>query len=194
MTACKRGATIRRFPGNFLLAALGLLLSFSGSTSMAQESLSPRLQIGTSILPGIIAANKRLTDDDSQTLQIYLVYRDNLHQAEQLRTSLQKIDRIRKRKLQVESISLANLTALHPPPTSAIFIVEPLGDDLDKLLEFGKRRKLLLFSPFEGDVERGVATGFRVTDKVLPMVNMGALKQTNIQLKAFFLRIAVKHE
>jgi hypothetical protein len=29
---------------------------------------------------------------------------------------------------------------------------------------------------------------------VLPMVNMTALKQSNIQLKAFFLRVAVKHE
>jgi len=47
---------------------------------------------------------------------------------------------------------------------------------------------------FEGDVERGVATGFRVTDKVLPMVNMTSLKLSNIQLKAFFLRVAVKHE
>jgi hypothetical protein len=53
---------------------------------------------------------------------------------------------------------------------------------------------VLLFSPFEGDVERGVATGFRVTDKVLPMVNTTSLKLSNIQLKAFFLRVAVKHE
>ena len=173
---------------------VALAWSLSGSTSLAQEGLAPRLQIGSSILPGILAADKRLAGGESETLPIYLVYRDNRRQAEQIRPGLEKIGRVRGRALRIESVSLADLASLEPPPASAVFIAEPLGADLEQLLGFARQRKLLLFSPFEGDVERGVATGFRVTDKVLPMVNMQALKQTNVQLKAFFLRIAVKHE
>lgn len=180
--------------GKALLAALALLLLLGGLPSQAQEALSPRLQIGISILPAIIAANKRLASKDGQVLSINLVYQNNQHLAEQLRPRLENIGKIRKHMVQIKTTSLADLLASDPAPTGAIFIAEPITDDLDDLLSFVQQQKLLLFSPFEGDVERGVATGFRVTDKVLPMVNMTSLKQSNIQLKAFFLRVAVKHE
>lgn len=188
------GGAARRFSTRLLLAAIALGWSLSGAPSLAQEGLAPRLQIGSSILPGILAADKRLAGVGSETLPVYLVYRDNRRQAEQIRSGLEKIGSIRGRELRLESVSLGDLPSLDPPPASAVFIAEPLGAELEQLLEFSRQRKLLLFSPFEGDVERGVATGFRVTDKVLPMVNMQALKQSNVQLKAFFLRIAVKHE
>ena len=193
MTASTGGATGRHL-ARLILAAITLAWSLSGSTSLAQEVLSPRLQIGSSILPGILAADKRLSGGEAGRLAIYLVYRDNRYQAEQLRPGFEKIGAIRGHELRIESASLGELEGLDPPPASAIFIAEPLGADLERLLDLARQRKLLLFSPFEGDVERGVATGFRVTDKVLPMVNMKSLKQTNVQLKAFFLRIAVKHE
>jgi len=177
-----------------ILLTLALLVSSGESTSLAQETLSPRLQIGVGILPAIIAANKRLASDEAGSLSIYLVYRNNRHLAEKLRTALEKTGQIRKRELRVESVSLEHLLGSHPAPTSTIFIVESMGDELAELLEFARSKRVLLFSPLKGDVELGVATGFRVTDKVLPMVNMAALKQSNIQLKAFFLRVAVKYE
>lgn len=177
-----------------MLAALTLLLSIASLPSQAQDALSPRLQIGIGILPAVIAANQRLASDDVKILPIYLVYQDNHHLAEQLRPGLEKIGKLRQRELKIESLSMADLLASNPAPTSTIFLVEPLGNNLGELLKFAQQKRVLLFSPFEGDVERGVATGFRVTDKVLPMVNMTSLKQSNIQLKAFFLRVAVKHE
>jgi hypothetical protein len=176
------------------MAAVTLLLSLAWLPSSAQDALSPRMQIGISIMPAILAANKRLADSDTQTLPIYIVYRDNRHLAEQLMPGLEKIGKIRNHALQVESISLTDLLASKLVPSSAIFIAEPINDELGTLLEFVQQQRVLLFSPFEGDVELGVATGFRVTDKVLPMVNMTSLKLSNIQLKAFFLRVAVKHE
>lgn len=176
------------------MSAVALLLSLTWLTAPAEGVLSPRMQIGINIMPAIVAANKRLADNDTQILPIYIVYRDNRHLAEQLRPRLQKIGKIRSRALQVESISLTDLLASDPVPSSAIFLAEPINDELSALLDFVQQQRVLLFSPFEGDVERGVATGFRVTDKVLPMVNMTSLKLSNIQLKAFFLRVAVKHE
>ena len=184
---------MKRLPGKFITAA-ALLLALIWLPSPAQDALSPRMQIGISIMPAIVAANKRLADTDTQILPIYVVYQHNRHLAEQLRPSLEKIGKIRSYALQVESISLPDLLASDPVPSSAIFIAEPINTELGDLLDFVQRQHVLLFSPFEGDVERGVATGFRVTDKVLPMVNMTSLKLSNIQLKAFFLRVAVKHE
>lgn len=176
-----------------VLAAM-LLAALVAAPAAAQDALSPRLQIGIGILPAVIAANKQINSESPQPLKIYLVYKNNRHLAERLKPGLEKVDRIRQRKLEIESITLGDLVASEPAPASAIFIAESLGEDLEPLIEFVEQKKVLLFSPFKGDVERGVAAGFRVTDKVLPMVNMTALKQSNIQLKAFFLRVAVKHE
>jgi len=171
-----------------------MLLPLFGTPTLAQEGLSPRLQIGIGMFPAVIASNQRLANDDGQPLTIYLVYRNDSHVAGQLQAALAKIDRIRNHEAQVEPVAIADLLASELEPTSAIFIAEPLDHEISDLVEFVQRERVLLFSPFAGDVERGVMAGFRVTDKVLPMVNMTALKQSNIYLKAFFLRIAVKHE
>lgn len=183
-----------------LSARIGLILlcglvSILGATSLAQDALSPRLQIGINLLPAIVAANQSLAATDiNRHLPIYLVYREDRYQAEQLKPRINQFGKIHGRALDVMMISLAELLASEPLALSVVFIVEPLDQQLPDLVRFAQQQRLLLFSPFAGDVERGVTAGFQVTDKVLPQVNMASLKQSKIQLKAFFLRIAVKHE
>jgi hypothetical protein len=173
---------------------LGLMPLF-GVTAVAQDVLSPRLQIGINLLPAVIAANKSLiADDSSNSLRIHLLYRENTFLAQQLASRLEKVGAIRKHKLEIVPITLDQLLAGEAAQFDAILLVESAGDNLQDLIEFAQQRRALLFSPFKGDVELGVAAGFQVTDKVLPLVNMASLKLSKIQLKAFFLRIAVKHE
>ncbi len=184
-----------RLSGRIGLILLLYLASTFGLTANAQDMLPPRLQIGINLLPAVIAANKGLaTIEADQNLPIYLVYRDNKHIAGMLRQSLGRIGQIRKRNISIQVIALDDLLALDPGPHNTIFIAEQLDTRLPDLVRFAQQKRALLFSPFKGDVKRGVASGFRVTDKVLPMINMESLKQSKIQLKAFFLRIAVKHE
>lgn len=175
------------------------LVSIPGNASLAQDKLSPRLQIGIHLLPAIVAANKNLATTDtstgaSQNLPVYLVYRDDRNQAEQIKPGLARIGSIRHRALKVMTISLDALFARELQPYAVIFITGPMKQRLSELNRFAQHQQALLFSPFEGDVERGVTTGFQVTDKVLPLVNMDSLEKSKIQLKAFFLRIAVKYE
>ena len=171
------------------------LLSVIGSPALAQEPLPPRLQIGINLLPAVIAANNGIeafAADDS--LPIYFVYLQNEHIAELLNRHIELKGEIRKRRLNARAISLEELLALEITPMSTIFLAEPMDGQLDELIEYSKARRALLFSPFKGDVGKGVASGFHVTDRVRPLVNLDSLKQSKIQLKAFFLRIAVKHE
>ena len=79
-------------------------------------------------------------------------------------------------------------------PLATLFISEPLDGRLGELVGYSQARRALLFSPFEGDVGKGVATGLHITDRVRPLVDMESLRLSKIQLKAFFLRVAVKHE
>jgi hypothetical protein len=152
------------------------------------------LQIGIGMLPAVIAADMRLANEAGQTLSVYIVYRDNRHLAERLQAALERTGRIRQHELRAQTVSLSRLLINEPAPASAIFIAEPLTDRLNKLVAYSRRHRLLAFSPFEGDVEHGVTAGFRVTDRVLPLVNLESLKSSQIYLKAFFLRVAVKHE
>jgi len=173
---------------------LGLIPLF-GVTTFAQDVLSPRLQIGINLLPAVIAANKRLiADDSSKNLRVHLLYRENAFLAQQLASRLEQVRAIRKHKLEIVLLTFDQVLASEAEQFDVIFMVEPVGERLQDLIEFAQQRRTLLFSPFEGDVELGVAAGFQVTDKVLPLVNMTSLKLSKIQLKAFFLRIAVKHE
>ena len=177
--------------------ALSLLLSLLmlASPTGASQDLAPRLQIGISLMPAVVAANKSLDiGDRNSVLPIYLLYLGNPVNAQRLVPRLAHLETIRDLPVETSTLSLDALLQSDPPPLAVAFLTEPFGERLDEVIEFSRARRLLLFSPFKGDVERGVAAGFRVTDKVLPMVNKAYLEATRIQLKAFFLRIAVIHE
>lgn len=178
-----------------VFVSLLLLLPLLSSPAPARDAFDPRLQIGIGLLPAVMAANKRLSRAESgQSLPVYLVYRENLHLARQLGDALALVGEVRGHPLEINSISFGSLHNSKLDPLSTIFLVEPLGGHLDELVKFASEHQLLLFSPFKGDVERGASAGFQVTHKVLPAVNMTTLKASKIQLKAFFLRVAVKYE
>ena len=173
-----------------LLLALSLLPG-----PVLAEDRQQRLEIGLNLLPAVIAANTRLAaTDKSEILPIYLVYRDNRHFAEQLIPGIGNLQSIKGHPLQVQVISIDELIQIEASPIGAVFLAQPMGNRLDELVKFAGEQRVLLFSPFKGDVERGVATGFRVTHKVSPMINKGALNDSKIKLKAFFLRTVVIHE
>lgn len=191
----KRGQNALKASANRFLALLLCLTSVAAPPTLAQDPIPARLQIGVNLLPAVIAANKGLTNMAAdQRLPIYMVYRENDHLAEQLKRSIGRVGLIKKRQLDTQAISIDKLLRLEIQPMSTIFIVEPMESRLGDLIEYSQVRRALLFSPFKGDVDRGVATGFLVTDRVRPLVNPESLRQSKIQLKAFFLRIAVKHE
>ena len=175
--------------------ALLILLPLLGGPASAGDALDARLQIGIGLLPAVMAANKQLSRVESgKSLPVYLVYRENLHLARQLEETLGRDSKVRGHALDIKSISLGSLHNNKVDALTTIFLVESLDSHLAEMIEFTRERQLLLFSPFKGDVERGASAGFQVTHKVLPAVNMTTLKASKIQLKAFFLRVAVKHE
>ena len=194
MSALTRRRVLRRTAG-LLAAALLCLGTLAPVSTSAQDHLPPRLQIGINLLPAVIAANNGIASlAADKELKLYIVYQADDHDAELLRRSIGRVGRIKKRALVTQAISLDDLLQQDIEPMSTLFVAESLDSRLDELIEYSQQRRVLLFSPFEGDVARGVATGLQVTDRVRPLVNMASLKQSRIELKAFFLRIAVKHE
>jgi len=72
-----------------------------------------------------------------------------------------------------------------------IFLATPMSDaDFARLLQWSIDRHVIVYSPFEGDVERGAAAGMVIEAKVLPYVNLTTLEKSGIELGSFFLNVA----
>lgn len=74
---------------------------------------------------------------------------------------------------------------------AAVFLAAPLpGSELEALIRWSMTNRVLLYSPFEGHVERGVMAGLSIEAKVQPFVNRSALEAAQVELRPFFLRVA----
>lgn len=95
-------------------------------------------------------------------------------------------------RIQVAPIDTVSLTGLGK--VAAIFVAEPLPQSsLARLISFAAGRHIILYSPFEGDVERGVSGGLSIEAQVRPYVNASSLKGARVRLKEFFLKVAKVH-
>ena len=80
------------------------------------------------------------------------------------------------------------------PPPIGLFLATPLaGAELDRVIAWSIRHGVILYSPFEGDVERGATAGLSIEAKVLPFVNQRTLDASGVELKPFFLKVAKVH-
>lgn len=165
------------------------------TVALSSEHLTPRIQIGLNLVPAVLAANKKLNSElNQESLTIYIVYVHNKPGAIKSQTRLESIGHIRNHELKLEVIHLYDLIDRKIGSKDAIFINDNIKHDLNKLIRFAHTQQVILFSPFKGDVKKGAMSGFEVSNKVLPAVNLKAMRNSNIELKAFFLRIAVKYD
>lgn len=165
------------------------------SDSYADELLSPRIQIGLNLIPAIIAADKNLNSQSKNNpLKLQIVYIHNKQRALKSEKQLKSIGMIRGHKLKTEVISFKKLLEKKQKRNCVLILIEKMDLELNSLIQYSRNQKIILFSPFKGDVEKGVMSGFEVSNKVLPAINIKAARTSNIDLKAFFLRIAIKYD
>ena len=61
---------------------------------------------------------------------------------------------------------------------------------VQSLVRFGIDRHVIVYSPFEGDVESGILGGLSIEAQVRPYLNRATLESSHIMLKEFFLKVA----
>lgn len=70
----------------------------------------------------------------------------------------------------------------------AVFLSRKLDDAaFAELLQWCVRNGVILYSPFEGDVERGATAGVSIQAKVQPFVNLETLESSGIALRRFYI-------
>jgi len=188
-------ASSRRVLGAISLALLLLGSSWLGAIA-ADEADARRLTVGINLFPAVLAADQDIAGKRSggAPLRLLLVHRDEQTLVEELAAVLRDKGAIRGIPLEVDIVPIEGLAAYPGAKAAGVFVAQRFGDDIRSVVEFSRRYRLLSFSPFEGDVERGVAAGMVVSDRVLPYVNVAAVDASGLRIKPFFMKIAERYE
>ncbi|ABC27752.1 conserved hypothetical protein [Hahella chejuensis KCTC 2396] len=179
-----------------------LLLLFScvwALTAHADTMEERRIRTSLKLFRAMLAADQDIeskkTHDDY--LKIVLIYANNSAKAEFYGRELLELGegeqqaRVRGLPIRVEISNDFALSKYQTAPPAGVFVIEKLFDDeLRQLIQFGVDKQVVLYSPFEGDVAKGVLGGLAVEAHIKPYINLQTLAESQIRIKAFFLKVA----
>lgn len=183
-----------------VLAAISLTLLLSvvmGDNLFADESEQRRVGISMSIFPRIVAVDNHFRDklDEDNKARLLFVYDSDKEFAQELADRIKKDSgNIGGMYVEASVISVSSTLPESSVPT-AIFIAEKLSDvQLKKVMAYAEWENRLLFSPFSGDVERGVMVGISVTNRVKPYFNLPALRRSKVVVNALLMKMSKRYE
>ena len=169
----------------------------------AGEMLDARINIGLKLFRAILAADLQIKTkkNANKELPLLLIYKDNPKRGQQFAQYLLQLGKknspaqIKKIPLRVSYISYQTfLVGQHERP-AGIFLVDQMSSkELAAITRYGIQNQLITFSPFEGDVQKDIAAGLSIGARVRPEINITTLNASEIKIKAFFLKVAKKHE
>jgi len=180
---------------NFIIKSIMLfLLCVLSVSAYAGEKEMRRTMVGLKLFPAVVASDHRLAEKKDQQgyLTLYVLHQDRPRLAKDLADRLVQIKQIKKIPVKVKVFTFDEFLNAKSLSTAAVFFAQPSNHKTQKILDHAASSSVLLFSPFKGDVEKGIHSGIIVSDRILPYLNLNTMQQASIKLKAFFLRVS-KH-
>ena len=188
-----------------------IILSFSLFLAILSPSWSARAdsqsdrraKVGIKLFRAMLAADLDIADKvgPDGSLPLLIVYNNDSKSAEEFGLDLNKAGKsgkpalIRKLPIWVEISDGASIDKYHNTSFAGIFVAEPLRKKtLQDLIAYSINKKIILYSPFEGDVEKGVLGGISVEAKVQPYVNIKTLEKSDVRIKPFFMKVSKHYE
>jgi hypothetical protein len=185
--------------GNWRPAALLLALAILSTAVRADGYDERRVQTGLRLFRAMLAADTQLPGRAGAdgALLVLFVYSDDRRRAEELADTFLKrggvAEPVRGLPVRVEVVSASQLASWNGRPAAVFIAQHPGGALLGSIVAFGIERRLIVYSPFEGDVENGVLGGLAIEAQVRPFVNLATLEASSVTLKDFFLKVAKVH-
>ena len=162
--------------------------------AVADTFTERRIIVGQKLFRTMLVSNLNYKNNISSDGSIYvdLLYQYDNEQAKKLASGLtSELTAINGVPVIVRSLSLKQYFNSQQVPSIGAFITEKIDkNSLQQIIIKGQINQHILFSPFEGDVEKGVMAGLSVESRVRPYVNISALKQSNIEMKPFFIKVS----
>lgn len=178
------------------LNILCLLAGLLPATLYADETERMRTQVGLKLFPTLLAADQAISQKQTHDgkLLLLLVYRDRKKPTIQLAKQLARIETIRGIPILTRVVTISELSEQPMEEVAGIFLAENLNGEIDTVISLSESYSLISFSPFRGDVERGILGGIYISEQILPYINGPTLQASKISLKPFYLKVAKKYE
>lgn len=175
-----------------------LILVAHSIVGQADSGEDRRVRTGAKLFRALLAADLGLenrTDQNGQ-LRVIVLTNDPASTLEVARliegVDASKTRTIGGRQLVVQSVGTIGT---HEGPVAGIFIASSLSTDkVSQVVQWGITNNTIVYSPFEGDVEKGVLAGLSVEARVRPYLNRKTLDASGIHLKEFFLKVSRMYE
>jgi hypothetical protein len=180
----------------YLLLGLGLL--FLISDAIASEVNERRIEIGLSLFPRVLAVDmqfhNKLNDDKKARLAfVYVHDKDKATLLAKMLASKNSI--IANVPVRAVAVSVDELKEKSSQRFTGMFVVEKLSTgNVEQAIQYSVKNSVILFSPFSGDVERGVSIGLLITSRVWPYLNNKTIKNAGIQLNELLVKISKQYE
>ena len=159
-------------------------------TALADDVQQIRSRAGLRFFRTFLAADLGITGKTAGDGRLLLLvfYTTDKRQAEELAKSLrgttEKDQSIKGLPITVETTNDAALRAYDKRRPAGIFLAQaPDAQALGTLIRYGIDQRVIVYSPFEGHVERGVLGGISVGAQVRPYLNRSTLEASHISLK-----------
>ena len=182
------------------LAATGLaLIALASPATIAGDDSGARVQAGVRLFRTLLAADMGLEKkvDAEGRLVVLVFYASSSAQAERVAEQLttpaegQTEAAIRNLPVVVQLTSDPSFAAYQQHRPAAVFVAEaPRDESLRRIVQYGMHERVIVYSPFEGHVEKGVLAGLSVEAKVQPYINQATLDASHVELKPFFLKVS----
>jgi hypothetical protein len=181
-----------------------MLLSISlCSGAEFDEDVERRLRIGLGLFRGLLASDLELTskaNTDNKLLLLVVYHGDPVDIqpfVEQLANSGrgEKQGKLRNLALKIVVTDDIHFQAYQTVIPAGIYIAQDLPDqELSAVIEYGISKQIIVYSPFEGHVQKGILAGLAIGIRVQPSINLMTLQKSGLHIKALFLKIAKIYE
>lgn len=180
--------TSSRAIGARLLALALIVFAFA---LRADDAADRRTEAGARLFRALLAADLDLPKKTvNNQLLIVFFYSSDARRASALAQSFAGAN-IRDIPVMVEVTNDATLAKYAGRTPAGLFIADTAAKGaLQSLVRYGIDHRVIVYSPFEGDVENGVLGGLSIEAQVRPFLNQTTLDASHISLKSFFLKVA----
>lgn len=183
----------RRRGRGIVRTGIALLLVAAALPALPDNAERLRMQMAGNIFRALLAADLDLPKRASGTqLPVVFLHRGNAARAGQIASTFEGTT-VRGLTIATSTTNDATLAKLVRPP-AAIFLAEPLPRQTRAtVVRYGIANRVIVYSPFDGDVEGGVLAGVSIEAQVRPLLNGTTLDASRISLRPLFLEFAKVH-
>lgn len=172
------------------LLALVILFAFA---VRGDELADTRAELAARMFRAFLSADVDLEKKtvDNRLLVVFL-YSDDKRRAADLASKFlgQSGSAVHGIPLNVEYSTDVSLASYRSRIPAGIFLAQAVPQSvLNGVVRYGIEHHVIVYSPFEGDVERGALGGISVEAQVRPYVNLSTLSASNITFKELFFKV-----